>query len=522
MKLLSRISLFSLIVLLGSCKASNMQSGILSDPKGCDESECPTIATSISGSLSIESDQSSYVKNVDEGDIIEISGKCSDLGIRQNRIMVEVYEGEDTSLSTGPYINNALGTTCSNSSETSALNGQKCFWITEGKGVIDGSAEYPQCYNGRFSFSVRLGRVLRDDPAGPVNDASNARKKYLVRFQLTTQQGTLSASPWASATVERGLTKPVVTLKSQEPVQASADLANQKCKFGISAFKNISSLSNISYSAQLIREYVSASSGSPPYVDAPIDIYGNTGSGLNLAYPIIPESSVLDWTLIGSDKIIIPGVKHKLRVTAYDKNSIYNYARTGAQLFLSGGPVAQLNGALEYSVSDEKECQVLDESSGFQVIANITGGKCSPGAGETQLSLKFLLSTNITKGTTGDGSYWDWRILKNENSWSSTDEAPLPYGYDSSANKAHYQIKVYDLNPGEINVVLNSSFTPGPTASTTVSVPYSIGTTCTNSGPTDLAKGEWRAAVRYVSSTASGNKTGKWSLFSPAGVSIQP
>ena len=210
MKLL-RISVYisAIILSFSSCTNQKAESTLLTDKQSCSLEDCPEPQKKIEGSLSIEADAGLYQLNVDKSDVVEIAGKCTDLGIRDNRVLVELYEGEDVSLPGALYMENSSSVNCTPSSTTPLIRNQPCFWVTQGRSVIDSGAVYPQCFNGRFAFSVRVGRVLRDSDvpgssSSPVVDEStNPRRKYLVRFKIRANDGAFSESAWNSTLIDR-------------------------------------------------------------------------------------------------------------------------------------------------------------------------------------------------------------------------------------------------------------------------------------------------------------------------------
>lgn len=356
MQFLNIISLF-LIINLTSCNVKKAESTLLSDRKDCTNTDCPTPQTTIEGSLSIIPDNGAYQLNVDKSDIIEISGKCTDLGLRKNKIYVEAYEGEDTSIV--PYVDNALSINCNGNSTIPSINGQRCFWVTDGKSVLDLTAtpalEFPQCYNGKFSFSVRLGKILRTNPTGQSDDTNNPRLKYLIRFKLRTQEGAISESGWNSVTVDRGITKPTF--------DQITDFDVNTCKININAAKNLNLLTDISYSSRLVRSYIIGSDDPAqiifPYVvgrpaSAPASVPAQ-GVPFFLDYAIPNGWNILDFNLENKDQVpgaqpglVIPGVRHKIKVTAYDRK--YFYALSPLS------PVTGPGATTEEVTSDEFEC----------------------------------------------------------------------------------------------------------------------------------------------------------------------
>lgn len=209
-------------VYLVSC-SNQMTSGILTNSTSCVGLNCSSSTTSTAGELSIDPDSKVIAAPVDTSDIIDVSGICQDLDRRNNRILVQVFESEDTS--TTPYIDNSIDNYCQDSTSTleyrSVTSGgtttkQKCFFVSNGIGLSDSTMstpQYPQCFNGRFSFQVRLGRVMRKDPY--ITDISDANPvtNYLVRMKIRTIEGmgAISDSAWSSIQVTRYIAPPSVT-----------------------------------------------------------------------------------------------------------------------------------------------------------------------------------------------------------------------------------------------------------------------------------------------------------------------
>lgn len=94
---------------------------------------------------------------------------------------------------------------------TPANDTRKCFSVTKGIGRVEDAGlpnerTFPQCHNGQFGFSVRLGKVLVNATAG------QAPYKYLVRYKLRTQEGAISDSTWGKVTIERTLSVPTLSV----------------------------------------------------------------------------------------------------------------------------------------------------------------------------------------------------------------------------------------------------------------------------------------------------------------------
>jgi hypothetical protein len=162
------------------------------------------------GQLDIRADNQDVSAMVEDTDKIEISGSCNDLNRKKNRIIVEVFSGENENDT--PYISNAISDFCQQTTAAGTGNGtavgSECFWVTKGVGIIEDAniplsrKSYPQCHNGRFSFAVRLGGVLQ-------NPAPNG-SRYVVRFKIRTLEGQIAESIWSRVYVTRKLTVPSI------------------------------------------------------------------------------------------------------------------------------------------------------------------------------------------------------------------------------------------------------------------------------------------------------------------------
>ena len=162
-----------------------VQSSLLRDREACttDNGCLKEQQKTITGDLSITPDATNITVNVEVTDVAEISGSCRDLGRSDHRILVQLFEGEDESVV--PILNNTESYNCGPTSTTAplALQGQRCLWTGIGNPLIPAdtpTTEYPRCVNGRFSFRVRLGKILRD--------GASELKNYMVRMQVSTSR----------------------------------------------------------------------------------------------------------------------------------------------------------------------------------------------------------------------------------------------------------------------------------------------------------------------------------------------
>lgn len=162
--------------------------------------------------LEIKPDNDAMTVYIDDTNRVEITGSCKDLDRKTNRIIVEVFAGEDET-TLRPYISNSfsdlcLDTTGGNANESGLSVGLKCFWVTNGKGLVEDSGlanerSFPQCHNGRFGFAFRLGKIL-------VPTVGTVNSKYTVRMKLRSLEGILADSAFARVLVNREMRTPVI------------------------------------------------------------------------------------------------------------------------------------------------------------------------------------------------------------------------------------------------------------------------------------------------------------------------
>jgi len=224
--------LFISFTILSSCKVQTSQNTLLTDGAGCSSLEsCDSnnAPTTITGDLSLEVPSQTILNNLEKSDLTEISGSCTDLGRKNNRIIVQVFNRDDNFGSLLPYIDNTVSPLCldvatnltvDNTPATGLVTGEQCFFVSQGSGISDATQMYPQCINGKFSFSVRVGNVTR---------VAGVKKKYIVRMKLRTLDGALQESGWADVFIDRNLGSPSFT--------ATPDSAAFSCKLVADAFK---------------------------------------------------------------------------------------------------------------------------------------------------------------------------------------------------------------------------------------------------------------------------------------------
>lgn len=289
---------------------------LLSNPKApcADDTvsvDCAASSSTDSSQLDIQPRSNTLALNVESSDTIEITGSCIDLNRKNNRILVEVFAGEDET--TPPFISNAEGNNCldSTSATQSGLTSASgtCFWVTQGAGLIEDAGlpsqkNYPQCYNGQFGFRVRLGRILVNSNVGQPN------LKYLIRMKLRTQDGTIADTAWSRVLVDRGLTTPLIS-------SATYDATTFKCKI-----KSTPARFNFGILYTLTRTYT----------DILQTAVGTTNlyTGLNTSL-ITTGASVFDWDNYG----LAEGVTYNYTLTSTDNNYVYTTAPSSASVAVS-------------------------------------------------------------------------------------------------------------------------------------------------------------------------------------------
>lgn len=207
MKLYPLVSCILVALFIAGCSQPVAQSLLTSEKENSNlDSEQDTTSIPDNSFLDVQPDNTDVVVNIDNSDRVEITGNCKDLDRRKNQIIVEAFAGEDETVA--PYVSNELSDLCVNTSAGLLLT-DKCFWSTKGVGMVQdvglpSERTFPQCHNGRFGFSVRLGKIL----VNPVPAQPNL--KYLIRFKLRTLEGLLADSAFARVRVTRGLDIPIV------------------------------------------------------------------------------------------------------------------------------------------------------------------------------------------------------------------------------------------------------------------------------------------------------------------------
>ncbi len=233
--LLRLSALISMFVLYGCTGAMNAKS-LLSENTPCTENCSTSTPGTISGELAILPDEGEIFASPESSDLVEITGSCKDLGRKENRILVQVYEGENDAVM--PIIDNSIGVNCQEDITTTSLRGgTTCLLISQGIGLADSgssTSQFPQCFNGRFSFQLRMGRIIRRDLVTNDNsDDTNPKVRYLVKLKLRTTDGVTADSGATTMYVNRALATPTFSVTPNKD--------NDRCEinFNPSKFRDI-------------------------------------------------------------------------------------------------------------------------------------------------------------------------------------------------------------------------------------------------------------------------------------------
>ena len=297
--MLQIFTILSLFVLATSCGGS-IASSLLSDAKStCDVLTNPACTDSGDGAggnttsaLEITPSSLNITANLDKSDIVEITGTCNDKGIRKNRILVDVFAG-DINETVEPYISNDKGSICANLAgagltSSGIPHGANCFWITKGIGLTEdfglpSQRDYPQCHNGQFGFSVRLGKVLTDTTLGT---------NYLVRLKLRTEDNGVSESVLSRVVVARQIGAPSIDSRTIDPTLFKCSLKNSVARFN----------QNISY--VLSRSYKIVQTGAQS-ATVPVTGYNPLTSASSLAYAFdnfeLVDGVTYSYSITGTD-----------------------------------------------------------------------------------------------------------------------------------------------------------------------------------------------------------------------------
>lgn len=348
------------------------------------DTSCDSTANSDSGALEISVNSSVASLLVDDGEMFEVTGSCKDLGRKNNRILVQVFAGEDDS--SDPYIDNSISDKCINSTNTlrsgletvlispkslaigtgqaftftadggtapytysvilgagtvdpntglytssgvttgtdviqvidatgtvsrsivtvasgittpiTTVDNKKCLTVTQGVGRVEDAGlvnekTFPQCHNGKFGFSVRLGKVLVNPTVGLPN------LKYFVRYKLRTDEGSIADSPWGTLAIERNLKTPLISSAANVHASQKCTVKTAAARFNHGVFYTLN---------RTFTDILSTNAGST-------NLYTNANT-----LGVLPGSSVFEWDDIG----LTDGVTYNYTLSSTDANFGYS------------------------------------------------------------------------------------------------------------------------------------------------------------------------------------------------------
>lgn len=381
------------ILLIFGCNPQPLGETLLSSSKNNSSTDDDTTSVD-DGVADIQPDNSTMVVNIDDSDRVEITGSCKDLDIKNNRIIVEVFPGEDED-ALNPYISNSFSDMCL-TTDTGLLTAEKCFWVTKGIGVIEDPGfaterSFPQCHNGRFGFAVKLGKILLPT-VGSVN------LKYTVRFKLRMLDGLLTDTAFSRVSIVRNLATPIInsTTFSNVGLNFQCNIKTSPARFNFGIFYT------------LTRTFTDAAV--TPSVAIPI--YSGVSTSL-----ISDGSSVFSFNDTSTFNIMLRGVTYNYTLSSEENNFAYApLARPTAQsaplscateqllIFPNGTPTIGTCPFALQSVANALQGTAVSIEWGFSTNPTWVGANFdnqNPGAGYTPASGADCLAVQTTCTQTG-------------------------------------------------------------------------------------------------------------------------
>lgn len=318
------VCFFSASVFLFGCTGAVNSESLLSEFKPCTGSTCSDSSfEAISGELSIIPDEGEIFSSPEGSEIVEITGSCKDLGRKSNRILVQMFEGEDDSVQ--PVLDNSISTECLDNISTSSLQpvagvGKQCLFISQGIGLADSgmsSPQFPQCFNGRFSFKVKVGRIIRKfTTVADKNESSNPIVKYLVKLKLRTTENITADSAASTLVINRKLLPPIPAL--------TIDRANDRCEILLnpSKFRDIKYRAEVTWNGPSYLAsgtFTNTVSGTVYFDLSPTFPPAGNGTTVEKFYhfgqPLDPTGSVG----------LLPGIRYSYRLQSADYSYVSDY-----------------------------------------------------------------------------------------------------------------------------------------------------------------------------------------------------
>lgn len=464
---LKLLSILISLLLFWGCAPSKMGSSLLMSADPCNLVSATACgnnpSTIITGTLNIAPDNGEIAVPVETTDLVEITGTCNDLGRRDNRIIVQVFEGDDEAAA--PIIDNSSSSQCESHITTSSLQpsagvGKTCLLISDGVGRVgdgeEGSApRYPQCFNGKFGFQIRLGRIIRKDLYSTSKDETvNPLANYTVRMKMMAMKASIAEySLPVSMKLKRYIAQPIFSVAAA-PSQFRCEISLTKSaifkdvRYTLEATAQGSAMAQVRDGSGVLTwdnaisgtVYVSMTAVIPPV---------SNGTGVDLYYhDKFPSLSNLGF---------MPGVNYKYRMRAEDWSYTTDYAHLtpdhhGIRVENSGYKELTCSVPAARIVTKTQSYQDSSGSYGYENGAGSSGSGygCNPpvigGVARPPTGCRFVLSNvnspsrtfscsgggtrvetrydNMTSVNFPLGGWIEWRYSKSSPTWMSGGSLP--------------------------------------------------------------------------------------------------
>lgn len=435
MKTFQIFCIIGLLFLFSACGAPVGTTSLLS--AGSSSSTPSTTTGEESGELEIRAENQELTVNIEDNDKVEITGSCSDLNRKKNRIIVEVFSGEGDAENGNPYISNAISDKCLPAvgafTGNGTVVGTPCFWVTKGVGLIEElglptQRPFPQCHNGRFGFAVRLGAVM----TAPAPTGS----RYTVRFKIRTQEGIISESEWSRVFVTRKLSIPVIDDIKANQNEYSCTLEMSPARFN----------QNITYDLSRVQTGTNIALGSGTVSSTTLALFGGRISSASIAQGISAYNFVSNPNTALHP--VIAGMSY-----SYTLNS------REATNYLAGG--FSYTAPLEENFTSPKTCVINPQS--IELTPGIPPSNTPVGVGGTGPTcfLRFLNAgtpaARPQNPQLGGTVQLDWGFATVSN-WTGVNKDGAPAGVIGQTNGQFCTSSIF-CNATEINSSLASNTT---------------------------------------------------------------
>jgi hypothetical protein len=324
---------------------------------GCTNSNAST------NQLEISATNSALTKNIEDGDTIEISGTCVDQDHRNNRIVVEVYAGEDETMD--PYFNNVNTDQCliPPSNNNPVRSGLETVFVDQKALLIGPSMSYTFTASGgtppyTFSFVSGGGGIT----AGGLytSGASNGTDIIQVTDAAAiSARAVITVLSGVATAVVTGDNKKCMTVTKGVGVVADAGLPNERtypqCHNG-----------QFSFNVRLGKVLLNATLGQPNYrymvryqlqsqdgVNTPSSTWGKVTIDRGLTTPIITSATndptTQKCTLVNSPARFNSAIQYTLNRTYTD---IISTNAGSVNLFTNMNTLVTTTGASVYNWDD--------------------------------------------------------------------------------------------------------------------------------------------------------------------------